>query len=99
MSWYVVLLCPVIHNYILMWYIVVIQPFLEIGNTVEPRLVDTPSMWTPHHYGHFSQAPFGFPYTIHLAGVDTSCFTTVNTLLLWTLVARPLGVNIREFLL
>ncbi len=28
--------------------------------TVEPRLLDTPPLWTPQHYGHFSQVPFSF---------------------------------------
>ncbi len=35
-------------------------PFLH--HTVEPCPVDTSLLWTPHHCGHFSPGPFGFPY-------------------------------------
>ncbi len=51
--------------------------YLQILHTVEPRLMDAPTMWTPHHYGHFSQGPFSFPYTMvhNLAGVDTGWFS------------------------
>ncbi len=30
--------------------------------TVEPRPVDTPLLWTPHHCGHFLPSLFSFPY-------------------------------------
>ena len=30
--------------------------------TVEPCPVDTPLLWTPHHYGHFLPDLFSFPY-------------------------------------
>ena len=68
-------------------------------DTVEPRPVDTPLLWTPHHCGHFSPGPFGFPYIFHVFAVHSVSFTTVDTSLLWTLFGRPSGVHISEVLL
>ncbi len=51
-------------------------------HTVEPRPVDTSLLWTPHHYGHFSPGPFGFPYVIMLlsfTSVDSGHLTYVDS--------------------
>ncbi len=63
----------------------------------------TSSMWTPHHYWHFSQGPLSFPCIIlfinatimimvtwHLAQENPISFTTVDTPLLGALFVLPL---------
>ena len=71
------------------WYL---RIFSDKNVTVEPRPVDTPLQWTPHHCGHFSPGPFDWP-------VATPSFTIVDTSLLWTLFVWPLAVHISEYLL
>ncbi len=73
------------------WHVMIIY-------TVEPRPVDTPLLWTPHHCGRFSPGPFAFPYII-LWPLATTSFTSVDTSLLWTLFVRPWAVHISEVLL
>ncbi len=69
--------------------------------TVEPRPIDTPDLWTPHHCGHFLSGPFLYNPIVALLPVatPTGSFTGVGTSLLWTRFARPSGVHITKVLL
>ena len=60
--------------------------------------MDTPPLWTPHHCGHFLSGPFSFPYYRGMCP-QYKVSTTVDGSLIWTLLARPLGVHIRGTLL